>query len=203
MKHTLRLLRIVKILKRFFFYFILTKILFSEDIAYKNFQKYVQSPNGCVFDIKYHQEYFNEKFESSGRFYSDKNFYIYDNQLQCIKYEDGFITTINKINKQVIYDIVNEKDVTIFDILSGKSHNIQIGGSIIEKDGNRIPFYIDEWGIKGSIMTNYDNGSPKKITFYQDKDLNVEIIITAVETSGKIFPPHYDTSGYEVIDLIE
>ena len=158
MRLTLRLLRKLKVLKKkYFFFFIFIKVLFSQDNAYRNFQTYVQSSNGSIFNIEYQQNYFREKIESSGKFYSKNNMYIYDNEIQCVKYEDGVIQTINKINKQIIYDTVNERDVTIFDILIGKDDNIQINDSIIEKNGIKIPFTIKELDINGSILTSHIN----------------------------------------------
>ena len=204
MRLTLRLLRKLKVLKKkYFFFFISIKVLFSQDIAYKNFQTYVQSSNGSIFNIEYQQNYFREKIESSGKFYSKNNMYIYDNEIQCIKYEDGVIQTINKINKQIIYDAVNERDVTIFDILIGKDDNIQINDSIIEKNGIKIPFTIKELDINGSILTSHINGLPKSIIFMQGRDLKVEIKINNIELDSVFTPPKYDTSNFEVINLIE
>ena len=64
--------------------------------------------------------------------------YIYDNEKQFIKYEDGFITTINKPNKQVVYDSINKNDITIFDILTGNNNSINIDDEIIENNKIRI-----------------------------------------------------------------
>ena len=204
MRLTLRLLSKLKVLKKkYFFFFISINVLFSQDIAYKNFQTYVQSSNGSIFNIEYQQNYFREKIESSGKFYSKNNMYIYDNEIQCIKYEDGVIQTINKINKQIIYDAVNERDVTIFDILIGKDDNIQINDSIIEKNGIKIPFTIKELDINGSILTSHINGLPKSIIFMQGRDLKVEIKINNVELDSVFTPPKYDISNFEVINLIE
>ena len=204
MRLTLRLLRKLEVLKKkYFFIFISIKVLFSQDFAYKNFQTYVQSSNGSIFNIEYQQNYFREKIESSGKFYSKNNMYIYDNEIQCIKYEDGVIQTINKINKQIIYDKVNERDVTIFDILIGKDNNIQINDSIIEKNGIKIPFTIKELDINGSILTSHINGSPKSIIFMQGRDLKVEIKIKNVELDSVFTPPKYDISNFEVINLID
>ena len=204
MRLTLRLLRKLKVLKKkYFFIFISIKVLFSQDFAYKNFQTYVQSSNGSIFNIEYQQNYFRKKIESSGKFYSKNNMYIYDNEIQCIKYEDGVIQTINKINKQIIYDAVNERDVTIFDILIGKDDNIQINDSIIEKNGIKIPFTIKELDINGSILTSHINGLPKSIIFMQGQDLKVEIKINNIELDSVFTPPKYDTSNFEVINLIE
>ena len=204
MRLTLRLLSKLKVLKKKYFYFFISiNVLFSQDIAYKNFQTYVQSSNGSIFNIEYQQNYLREKIESSGKFYSKNNMYIFDNEIQCIKYENGVIKTINKINKQIIYDAVNERDVTIFDILIGKDDNIQINNSIIEKNGIKIPFTINELDIKGSIFTSHTNGAPKSIVFMQGRDLKVEIKINNVELDSIFKPPKYDISNFEVINLIE
>ena len=69
---------------------------------------------GCVIQVDYFQSYFGEEVGSSGVIYIKDKMYIYDNEKQFIKYEDGFITTINKPNKQVVYDSINKNDVTIF-----------------------------------------------------------------------------------------
>ena len=201
---TLRLLSKLKVLKKKYFYFFISiNVLFCQDIAYKNFQTYIQSSNGSIFNIEYHQNYLKEKIESSGKFYSQNNMYIFDNEIQCIKYENGVIKTINKINKQIIYDAVNERDVTIFDILIGKDDNIQINDSIIEKNGIKIPFTIKDLDINGSIFTSHTNGAPKSIVFMQGRDLKVEIKINNVELDSIFKPPKYDISNFEVINLIE
>ena len=204
MRLTLRLLRKLKVLKKkYFLFFISIKVLFSQDIAYKNFQTYVQSSNGSIFNIEYQQNYFRKKIESSGKFYSKNNMYIYDNEIQCIKYEDGVVQTINKINKQIIYETVNERDITIFDILIGKDDNIEINDSIIKKNGIKIPFTIKELDINGSILTSHTNGAPKSIIFMQGRDLKVEIKINNIEFDSVFTPPKYDISNFEVINLIE
>ena len=204
MRLTLRLLSKLKVLKKKYFYFFISiNVLFSQDIAYENFQTYVQSSNGSIFNIEYQQNYLGEKIESSGKFYFQNNMYMFDNEIQCIKYENGVIKTINKINKQIIYDAVNERDVTIFDILIGKDDNIQINDSIIEKNGIKIPFTINELDIKGSIFTSHTNGAPKSIIFMQGRDLKVEIKINNIELDSVFTPPKYDTSNFEVINLIE
>ena len=108
----------------YFIVLVFTKILFSQNTAYENFQKYVQSPNGCVLWIDYHQSYLEEEVVSSGVLYAKDKMYIYDNEKQFIKYEEGFITTINKSVRQVVYDYINKTDVTIIknDLTLCKSH---------------------------------------------------------------------------------
>ena len=184
-------------------FLVFTKVLCSQNMAYEKFQKYVQSPTGCVIRVDYFQSYFGEEVGSSGVLYIKDKMYIYDNEKQFIKYEDGFITTINKPNKQVVYDSVNENDVTIFDILTGNNNSIYIDDEIIENNKIRILFNIELWGIKGSIWVSQQDGSPEKVTFIQDQDLKIHIDIKSIANSAEFNPPKYDILGYEVINLLE
>ena len=188
---------------RYFIFLVFARVLFPQNNAYEKFQKYVQSPYGCVLFVEYYQSYFDEEIVSSGVLYSKENTYIFDNEKQSIKYEDGFITTINKKVNQVVYDFINKESITIFDVLTGNNHSLRINTSIIENNQFRIPFSIELWGIKGSIWTNLVDGSPKKITFVQDEDMTVHIDIKSSNNSVEFALPKYDISDYEVINLIE
>ena len=188
---------------KYFIFLVFTKVLLSQNTAYEKFQKYVQSPDGCVIRVDYFQNYLGEEVGSSGVLYIKDKMYIYDNEKQFIKYEDGFITTINKLIKQVVYDSINKNDITIFDILTGNNNSINIDDEITENNRIRIFFNIELWGIKGSIWISQQDGSPEKVTFIQDEDLKIHIDIKSIANKGKFNPPKYDTLGYEVINLIE
>ena len=188
---------------KYFIFLVFTKFLLSQNTAYEKFQEYVQSPNGCVLRIEYFQGYFDEEVVSSGVLYIKDKMYVYDNEKQYIKYEDGLITTINKSIKQVVYDSINKNELTIFDILTGNNDSIHIDGEIIENDQIRIFFYVDLWEIKGSIWISQQDGSPEKVTFIQDGDLKIHINIKSIANRAKFNPPKYDILDYEVINLIE
>ena len=119
-------------------FFIISKIVLSQNFAYEKFQEYVKSPKGCVFKIKLEQSYNNENYVYNGVFYVKGKTYIYDNIEQYIKYENQFITTINKLNKQIIYDSLKANDVTIFDILSGNQQNISFYTSLDEENRSAL-----------------------------------------------------------------
>ena len=188
---------------KYFIFLVFTTVLLSQNTAYEKFQKYVQSPMGCVIRVEYFQSYFEEEAGSSGILYIKDKMYIYDNEKQFIKYEDGFITTINKPNKQVVYDSINKNDVTIFDILTGNNNSIHIDDEIIDSNKIRILFNIEQWGIKGSIWISQQDGSPEKVTFIQDEDLKIHIDIKSIVNRAEFNLPKYDILGYEVINLIE
>ena len=184
-------------------FLVFTKILFSQNTGYEKFQKYVQSPMGCVIRVDYFQSYLGEEVGSSGVLYIKDKMYIYDNEKQFIKYEDGLITTINKPSKQVVYDSINKNDITIFDIFTGNYNSIDIDDEIIDNNKIRILFNIELWGIKGSIWISQKDGSPEKVTFIQDEDLKIHIDIKSIANRAEFNPPKYDILGYEVINLIE
>ena len=188
---------------KYFIFLVFTKILLSQNTAYEKFQKYVQSPVGCVIRVDYFQSYLGDEVVSSGVLYIKDKMYIYDNEKQFIKYEDGFITTINKPNKQVVYDSINKNDVTIFDILTGNNKSIHIDDEIIENNKIRILFNIELWGIEGSLWISQQDGSPEKVTFIQDEDLKMHIDIKSIVNRAEFNLPKYDILGYEVINLIE
>ena len=188
---------------QYFIFLVFAKVLCSQNTAYEKFQKYVQSPMGCVIRVDYSQSYFGEEVGSSGVLYIKDKMYIFDNEKQYIEYKDGFITTINKPNKQVVYDSINKNDVTIFDILTGNNNSIHIDDEIIESNKIRILFNIELWGIKGSIWISQQDGSPEKVTFIQDEDLKIHIDIKSIVNEAEFNFPKYDILGYEVINLIE
>ena len=185
------------------FFFVLIKIIIAQNIAYERFQRYVESPKGCILNIELKQRYFDKTLVSSGTFYKMGGTYIYDSPKQYVKYENQHITTINKLNKQVILDSMKENDANIFDILSGNKQNIFFHPSVAKKEQISIPFEIESWGIEGSIWTDKIDGSPKKISFTQDKDIKVDIEVISSSNDSSIDAPNYDFMGYEVINLIE
>ena len=188
---------------KYLFFFGLIKIVISQNIAYEMFQKYVNSPEGCILNIELKQSYFHETLVSSGVFYKKAGTYIFDSQKQYVKYENQYITTINKSNKQVVYDSIKKDYATIFDILSGNKQNIFFHPFIDEIERFYIPFEIELWGIKGSISIDKTNGSPKKISFIQDGEIEVDIDIVSSKNDSVINLPTYDIMGFEVINLIE
>ena len=54
----------------YFAFLVLVKIAFSQNVEYEKFQKFVQSPNGCVLNINVKHSYFDKTVVSSGVFYA-------------------------------------------------------------------------------------------------------------------------------------
>ena len=160
--------------------------------------------DGRIFNISISQEQFGEQYNSTGTLYYLKNRkYVFDTHNQRISYDNDIITTINKSTKQIIYDKNVENDITVLDILSGTNDQLEITDSILEKDGFRTSFYLNNWDMRGDIWTIPNTGEPKKIVLKIPGDENIILNIISSEITTKNNIPEIDITKYEVIDLRE
>jgi len=183
----------------FFFLF-----LYGQESPYKNFQTYMNVKSGRMLNIHILQEQFGEHFNSTGiLYYFENREYVFDTDSERIAYKDGTIITINKATKQIIYDLDVANNITVLDILSGRDGRVLVADPILEKDGFRIPFILNEWDIKGDIWTVPTTGEPKKIILKISTDESVILKIISSEIASKDSMPKIDTIEYEIIDLRE
>ena len=189
-------------MKKWIFFILILSLSLAQSDSYTQFLDYMNQPGGRVLTLDFFQDQYGERYESSGAFYyMGESLYSFDALDQRITFKNGEITTINKIEKQIIYDQTIPGEVTVFDILTGKSDVIDIGESIFEKSGFKIPFTLKDWEIKGIIRTQSSNGKPISITLITGEESEIRIHITS-STIGKE-PPIIDLHNFESIDLRE
>jgi len=185
------------------FFIFLTKI-FSSQNYYENFISYIHENNKIKLEINLIQIQYDEYFETDGIFYYyNQNYYVYDMLGQRIIYNDNEIKTINKLDKQIIYENSILNEFTIFDLISGKNDHINILESIILQDKIKMLFKIEDWLIKGSITTNILSGAPKEIELISDKDVKTIIKVLSQERIKNIDLETIDTDSFQIIDLRE
>ena len=171
---------------------------------YQQFLDYMNAKGGRILEIEFYQEQFGERFESNGTFfYLGKRYYTFDALDQRITFNNGEITTINKVGKQVVYDQAIPGEVTIFDILTGTNKSLQTGETLLEKNGFRIPFTLLDWEMHGTIRTIPDSGKPKEIILKTDENSEIWIKIVSVESVKGRDVTTIDLTEYEIIDLRE
>ena len=159
---------------------------------------------GRLLNIEFFQQQYDKKYKSSGNLYYLKDsYYVFDNNEQRITYQDGLIKTINKVNKQIIYDKKLEGQVTILDILSGKNNQLDIGEIVFAKNGFIIPFSLKDLAIVGKITTVPSTGQPKNITLLISDDEKININVISSLKLGKDSIPKIDVSSFEIINLSE
>ena len=159
---------------------------------------------GHLLNIQISQSLADQHFNSNGILYYFQNReYIFDSTSERITYKDGEIETINKAEKQIIYDSDIENNLNIFDLFSGKDNHIKIRDSFIENKIQITKFFLDDWDMKGTIWTVPATGKPKKITLNLSVDETVSLNISSSKIISTMEIPDIDISEYEIIDLRE
>ena len=159
---------------------------------------------GHLLNIQISQSRADQHFNSSGILYYFQNReYVFDSISERITYKDGEIETLNKAEKQIIYDSDIDNNLNIFDLFSGKGNHLRIRDSFIENDIQITNFFLDDWDIKGSIWTVPATGKPKKITLNLSVDETVSLNISSSKIVSTMEIPDIDISEYEIIDLRE
>ena len=180
-------------------------LAFSKNDPYLNFKKYMDQNMGSIFNINFYQSQYNERLVSEGIicFKSYKK-YIFDNNMTRIIYNNKYIKTINKQNKQIIYDEIIEGEVSLFDLLfSNKRLDVSLGASL-NPDISIINFKLKSLGIRGVLKTDNLSGEPKQLSLFNvDSSLLSVVEINRVESKVDFNLSAIDTTSYELIDLRE
>ena len=171
---------------------------------YQKFQTYMNANEGYLLNIKISQSQINQHFNSAGTLYYFQNKeYVFDSIKERITYKNGTIRTVNKVEKQIIYDSDIENNLNIFDLFSLKENRIEIKDSFIENEMQIIIFFLDDWGINAKMWTNPITGKPKRILINLSVDESISLDIISSKIASKMEVPIIDVNDYEIIDLRE
>ena len=180
-------------------------LLFSNNDAYSNFKKYMDENLGSVFNVNYQQNQYNESLVSDGIicFESYKK-YIFDNSIIRIIYDNTYIKTINKQNKQIIYDNLIEGEISLFDLLFSKDRLDVLSLASSDPDNSNIKFTLESLDIMGVLKINNISGEPNQLSLFNaDSTLMSFVQIEKVENKDDFILKAIDTSFFELIDLRE
>tara|TARA_Y100000590_G_C15490514_1_gene927558 strand:+ start:55 stop:633 length:579 start_codon:yes stop_codon:yes gene_type:complete len=171
---------------------------------YETFLMFMQKSGSMKMSIEFSQIQYDKYFNTIGDFYLIRDqYYFFDDSTQRLIFKDNEISTISKINQQVIIDNIIPGDVNIFNILSGKNEVIRTQKATLENDNYKIPFSIPSWELSGFIRIFSTTGRPVDIKLLSGKDKEMMIKINSVESWDKNTLPKIDLTNYEKIDLRE
>ena len=159
---------------------------------------------GHLLNIKIFQSQINQHFYSAGTLYYFQNKeYVFDSIEERITYKNGTIKTVNKVEKQIIYDSDIENNLNIFDLFSFKENRIEIKDSFIENESQITTFLLYDWDINGTMWTDSITGKPKRIFINISADESISLDIISSKITSKVEVPIIDVNDYEIIDLRE
>jgi len=171
---------------------------------YQTFLKFINESGSLKMSLEFYQIQYGDHFDTAGDFYYLRDqYYFFDDAVQRIIFQDDEISTISKINKQIILDNIIPGEVTIFDILSGENEFIVPRDAILEKGYYKIPFTIPSWELSGMIRVLPTSGRPLEIKLSSGPDQETRIIINSAEPWDSNSIPEIDLTDFEKIDLRE
>ena len=178
--------------------------LLSQRAYYKNFMHFMNQDGVVILELNLVQKQYDEEMKFDGFFYYyNQNNYIFDNDVQRVIFDKGQIKTINKIDKQIIWEDVMPNSFTVFDLFNGKNDFIELYDYKVLNHDVRIFFKIEDWSIFGSFITKIDTGEPKELEFGSEENMQTKIFIMSRETLREINLEKLDTETFDIVDLRE
>jgi hypothetical protein len=172
---------------------------------YKKFKNYMNKNLGSVFKVNYGSSQYGSSMVEKGEilFESYDNF-IFDNSEQRIVFRKNFIKTINKKNKQIIYDEPLVDELTIFDFLFSKNHIDHFNEIVSDSIYSTFNFELELFNYLGSLKVRNTTGEPKMLTLKSnDSSTTSYIIFENISQQQKFSEVFSDTLDFELIDFRE
>ena len=183
-------------------FFIQISSIYSENLYLDKFYSYMDNEEVLNFEITITQSQFSSNYISRGNFYYIKNnHYVYDTKSKRLTFLNNQITTINKIDNQILYENIVGDTFTIFDIFTAKKKIIDPKGFNITRKEAEIFFEIKELSSSGSLLINSIDGCPKLVKITTEDKMELKLEIENVSTSSKLNLKHIDISQFSVVDL--
>ena len=171
---------------------------------YQTFLKFIHESGSLKMSLEFYQTQYGDHFETAGDFYYFRDqYYFFDDPEHRLVFKDGEISTISKINKQIILDNIIPGDITIFNILSGEKDFIVTQDAIFEKGYYKIPFTIPSWELSGMFRILPKTGRPLEVKLLSGPDQVTRINIKSAKPWNSNTIPEIDISDFEKIDLRE
>ena len=182
----------------------ISNVILAKNSPVRLFRDYMNIPGGRVLRINFTQKQFNHVQTLAGTlFYKDETSYVYEDSSKLIIYTKSKIQTVNKLQKQILYDKNIDGDLQLLDLLSGKDDRFifhqekSLGKQIC------IPFTLKDWDFTGNLWTLSSNGEPKRIEIKISDDHKITTEIEILDQINIKPSKSSDFKGYEVIDFRE
>ena len=158
-----------------------------------------------ILELSLVQRQYNEEMKHDGFFYYyNQNNYIFDNDAQRVVFNKGQIKTINKYNKQIIWEDAMPNSFTVFDLFNGVQSFMEIYDFKILNNNNVKTFFkIKNWSVSGSIICRLETGEPKELEFSSEKSIQTKVLILSAKVSSNINLENLDTNNFDIVDLRE
>ena len=194
----------MKLLLLLFFLCSISSVILAKKSPARLFRDYMNIPGGRVLSINFTQKQSNHVQTLAGTlFYENETSYVYEDSYQLIIHTKSNIQTVNKVQKQILYDNNIGGGLQFLDLLSGKDDRFIFHQEKSLGEQICIPFTLEDWDISGNLWTLSSSGEPKRIEIKiaEDYEILTEIeILDLIGTKPSILS---EFKGYEIINFRE
>ena len=191
-----------KISKIILFSFIIGTKIYSD--PYQNFLDFLENINFKKLEITYSQvQYGNHYFAEGDLYIFSQGFYCYDDAEKQIVITQDSVVSINKRNKQVIYDDRITNSFSILDLLTNPTLNIEVDSVTNKNSMSIIDIHVPKLDLKGIMFLDFHSGQPQRISLKNESIYNFNLEIGQMTDFKMDDFPKVKLTNYEVIDLRE
>ena len=190
------------IAKIILFSFIIGTKIYSD--PYQNFLDFLENINFKKLEITYSQvQYGNHYFAEGDLYIFSQGFYCYDDAEKQIVITQDSVVSINKRNKQVIYDDRITNSFSILDLLTNPTLNIEVDSVTNKNSMSIIDIHVPKLDLKGIMFLDFHSGQPQRISLKNESIYNFNLEIGQMTDFKMDDFPKVKLTNYEVIDLRE
>jgi len=191
-----------KISKIILFSFIIGTKIYSD--PYQNFLDFLENINFKKLKIVYSQVQYGNHYLAEGDLYIfSQGFYCYDDPEKQIVINQDSVVSINKRNKQVIYDDRITNSFSILDLLTNPTLNIEVDSVTNKNSMSIIDIHVPKLDLKGIMFLDFHSGQPQRISLKNESIYNFNLEIGQMTDFKMDDFPKVKLTNYEVIDLRE
>ena len=194
----------MKLLFLFFFICSISNFILAKKTPANLFRDYMNIPGGRILSINFTQRQSNHVQTLAGTlFYKNETSYVYEDSCQLIVHSKSNIQTVNKVQKQILYDKNIGGGLQFLDLLSGRDDRFMFHKEKSLGQQICIPFTSEDWDFSGNLWTLSANGEPKRIEIIIADDHKIITEIEILDSIGIKPSQSSDFKGYEIIDFRE
>tara|TARA_B100001113_G_scaffold155402_1_gene127066 strand:+ start:18 stop:590 length:573 start_codon:yes stop_codon:yes gene_type:complete len=180
-------------------------ILFFNFINAKPIEYFVKIFNSGKYvkmEIDFSHKQYESDYNSNGVFFFiDKKRYVFDSSEFLLIVDDSISTTINHKTQQIIFSIIPNGQLNIFDILSGEYESIIFTKEEINNNSQNFYFKVRDFNYSGFVIVDLLSKNIRKINLELDINQSISVDIKSIELIENYEVPKVSNYKYEIIDL--
>ena len=168
----------------------------------EHFVKIFNSGSNAKVEIDFSHKQYESNYNSKGfLFFIDKEKYVFDSSDFLLIVDDSISTTINHKTEQIIFSIIPNGQLNIFDILSGEYESLIFTEEEVINNYQYFHFKVIDLNYSGYVIVDLLSKNIKKINLELDINQSISVDVKSIKLIKNYEAPRVSNYKYEIIDL--